>query len=97
MRKVNKKGLEKIFNKLKIKGQGYESVEYNGYIIHIKRNTPLTGSERVQSYYKRHPEKKDEINQRKRAKYFDLKEAGNCPKCGKQNKSKFILCEECRK
>ena len=39
---------------------------------------------------------RDEINEKRREKYADRKDSGNCPRCGKKLRSlKFTLCKDC--
>jgi len=74
MRKVNEKGLTKAFDTLKKNGEGCDSFKYKKAVVHIRRNSPMTGSERADLYYKRHPEKRVEKNKNMREKYLELKE-----------------------
>ena len=39
---------------------------------------------------------RDEINEKRRARYAERKESGRCPRCGKKLRSiKFTLCKNC--
>ena len=39
---------------------------------------------------------RDEINEKRRARYAARKESGRCPRCGKKLRSqKFTLCKNC--
>ena len=39
---------------------------------------------------------RDEINEKRREKYAQRKNSGNCPRCGKKLRSvKFTLCKDC--
>jgi len=39
---------------------------------------------------------REEINEKRREKYAERKNSGNCPRCGKKlRSSKFSLCKDC--
>ncbi|MDR0496129.1 MAG: hypothetical protein LBH42_00785 [Treponema sp.] len=48
---------------------------------------------RQQRFLERH---RDEINEKRRERYADRKDSGQCPRCGKKMKSsKRTLCKDC--
>ena len=48
---------------------------------------------RQQRFLEKH---RDEINEKRRERYADRKESGQCPRCGKKLRSlKLTLCKDC--
>ena len=68
-----------------------------------KKDAPLTGKAlkehreanrlRQQRFLEKH---REEINEKRRERYAERKESGQCPRCGKKLRSvKLTLCKDC--
>lgn len=94
MIKLTKSKFAKLFREVFSGTANYGTFIFGKYKIGVWRAAPMSNSERVKLFWKRHPEKLIENYHKKKLKYRHNKRIGLCVKCSKKA-THGIVCEKC--